>query len=188
MRKENRITLIMATLVLLPVFTSVAAHIAGRIAANSTKPMTVQFVAGAMLAGMVLWFFFTLPLKAAYDVAMAWERCTTHQRIKRFFPIVGGMLFGLAAEFFMYFMMARSMFGRGRVSSTSGVAYFFGPFTFILPAMIAGYVFGFVVGWIARRYVADTPDDLRPSCLNCGYSLRGLEHNTCPECGTESAE
>lgn len=185
MRKENRITLITIVLVLSPVITSVAAHIAGWAAVKSSKPMTIHLIANFMLVGIFLWFVLAWPIKAAHDVMVVWERLTRHRKIRKLLPVSCSILFGLAAAFYMYFMLACSRYDGvySRGESTSGIAYITGPFVLIAPVMIAGYVIGLVASGIIRRFVDDRADEMGPYCVNCGYSLRGLDQSRCPECG-----
>ena len=43
--------------------------------------------------------------------------------------------------------------------------------------------------WEVRRTIRrKTADDLAPRCRRCGYSLRGLPNDRCPECGTKIEE
>ena len=54
-----------------------------------------------------------------------------------------------------------------------------------IPILIGGAVVG---ARLLRNFAATVTDGAGPSprCETCGYSLRGLSSNRCPECGTET--
>ena len=62
-----------------------------------------------------------------------------------------------------------------------GVPYLYEVIALILYAS-SGLLLGPAAAALARRFVRHVPD--LSICINCGYSLRGLPENRCPECGT----
>ncbi len=184
MRRANRVTLLMITVVWLPILTVVVANLLGRWAVRSTKTLNIHVVATWLLIGMVHSLVFAFHWYKTLDTGNDWHRFSLHKRIRRVCTIGCGMLLGLIATFYMHFSLACTRYdGRySRGESTSGVAYALGPTTFLLPAVLIGSAAGLLMSWFVCRSVDD--DEIRETqCPECGYPLYGLPSNRCPECG-----